>query len=59
MEKSYEYLIKILMVGESGVGKSCVIRRFVRNEFTLNHLSTIAIDFKLQKMEIDEKMIMI
>ena len=43
---SYDLLVKILMVGESGVGKTCLIRRFTKKDFVLNHLSTIAIDFK-------------
>lgn len=43
---TYDTLVKILMVGESGVGKTCLIRRFIKKDFVLNHLSTIAIDFK-------------
>lgn len=52
---SYDILVKILMVGESGVGKTCLIRRFTKKDFVLNHLSTIAIDFKRQNVQIDGK----
>ena len=52
-ESSYDYLIKILTIGESGVGKTCLISRYNRNEFSENHLSTIAIDFKMKNAEIN------
>ncbi len=51
-EETYDHLVKVLMIGESGVGKTCLIQRFNKNEFSMNHLSTIAIDFKLKVMEI-------
>ena len=49
---SYDHLVKVLMIGESGVGKTCIIQRFNKNEFSMNHLSTIAIDFKLKLLEV-------
>ena len=51
-EESYDYLVKVLMVGESGVGKTCIIQRFIKNQFSTNHLSTIAIDFKMKLLKI-------
>ena len=51
-EEGYDHLIKVLMIGESGVGKTCIIQRFNKNEFSMNHLSTIAIDFKLKTIEV-------
>ncbi len=51
-DNEYDYQAKILMIGESGVGKTCVIQRFTRNEFSLNHLATIAIDFRLKVIEV-------
>ena len=53
MSEDYEHLVKILMVGESGVGKTCLIKRFTKNEFSLTHLSTIAIDFKMKVLTIN------
>ena len=43
---------KILTIGESGVGKTCVLRRFVENKFSKNHLATIGIDFKTKTLNI-------
>ncbi len=51
-EEGYDYLVKVLTIGESGVGKTCIIQRFNKNEFSVNHLSTIAIDFKLKNIEV-------
>ena len=53
MSDDYEHLVKILMVGESGVGKTCLIKRFTKNEFSLTHLSTIAIDFKMKVLTVE------
>ena len=46
---------KILTIGESGVGKTCILRRFVENKFLKNHLATIGIDFKTKNLNIDNK----
>lgn len=53
----YDYQAKILTIGESGVGKTCIISRFTKNEFSLNHLATIAIDFKLKRIQTRDKTI--
>ena len=44
--------LKILTIGESGVGKTCVLRRFVENKFMKNHLATIGIDFKTKTVQV-------
>ncbi|KAM7349676.1 RAS oncogene family member Rab18 isoform 2-T2 [Cochliomyia hominivorax] len=45
--------IKLLVIGESGVGKSSLIRRFVENKFDENYDVTIGMDFKSKVMNID------
>ncbi|KAI8033941.1 ras-related protein Rab-18 [Drosophila gunungcola] len=45
--------IKLLVIGESGVGKSSLIRRFVENKFDDNHDVTIGMDFKSKVMNVD------
>ena len=47
-----KYTFKILTLGESGVGKTCILRRFVENKFSKNHLATIGIDFKTKTISI-------
>ncbi len=46
---------KILTIGESGVGKTSILRRFVENKFLKNHLATIGIDFRTKVFHINGK----
>ena len=50
-----EYHIKILIIGESRVGKTCLLLRFTEDIFTDHHVSTIGIDFKTKLLVIDNK----
>ena len=52
MSKNYDYLFRLLLVGDSGVGKTCILVRFVENTFTSSYISTIGIDFKIRTVEI-------
>ena len=52
-EEHYDHLVKILLIGESGVGKTCILQRFNRDDFLVNHLATIAIDFKMKIFDVD------
>ena len=52
MADNYDYMAKTLLIGESGVGKSCVLQAFTELEFARNHLPTIAIDFKTRVIDI-------
>jgi len=53
----YDYLIKLLIIGDSGVGKTCFLLRFSDDSFTTSHLTTIGIDFKIKTIEVDGKQI--
>ncbi|KAI8325571.1 GTP-binding protein SAS1, partial [Martensiomyces pterosporus] len=54
---SYDYLMKLLLIGDSGVGKSCVLLRFSDDSFTPSFITTIGIDFKIRTIELDGKRI--
>ncbi|VFQ97814.1 unnamed protein product [Cuscuta campestris] len=54
-EQLEDYLFKIVLVGESAVGKSNLLSRFARNEFYPNSKSTIGVEFQTQKMKINGK----
>ena len=53
----YDYLFKLLIIGESGVGKTCLLLRFTDDSFTANHLTTIGIDFKIKIIKLEDKLI--
>eukprot|EP01084_Bolivina_argentea_P306783 530180_1 len=50
---SYDYLLKVLLIGDSGVGKSCVLLRFHYDTFETSFISTIGIDFQIKTIEVD------
>ena len=52
---SYDYLFKIILVGDSSVGKSCILLRFVDNVFSDSYVSTIGVDFRVKTMEVNDK----
>jgi small GTP-binding protein len=47
----HDYLYKIIIVGDSGTGKSSLLARYVDNEFDSNYISTIGVDFKIKNVE--------
>ncbi|TMW96483.1 hypothetical protein EJD97_007281 [Solanum chilense] len=53
----YDHLIKLLLIGDSGVGKSCLLLRFSDGSFTTSFIITIGIDFKIKTVELDGKRI--
>eukprot|EP01097_Dermamoeba_algensis_P002825 TRINITY_DN2119_c0_g1_i2.p1 TRINITY_DN2119_c0_g1~~TRINITY_DN2119_c0_g1_i2.p1 ORF type:complete len:197 (-),score=25.37 TRINITY_DN2119_c0_g1_i2:305-895(-) len=48
-----EHFYKLLLIGDSGVGKSCLLVRFSDGVFTESFISTIGVDYKMKTMEID------
>jgi len=50
--KDYDHLFKLLIIGDSGVGKSSLLVRFADNQFTGNYITTIGVDFKIRTIEI-------
>lgn len=57
MTNKYDHLFKLLIIGESGVGKTCLLLQFTEGSFTSNHLTTIGIDFKIKIINLEEKQI--
>eukprot|EP00826_Nyctotherus_ovalis_P037753 TRINITY_DN3471_c0_g1_i1.p1 TRINITY_DN3471_c0_g1~~TRINITY_DN3471_c0_g1_i1.p1 ORF type:complete len:144 (-),score=32.13 TRINITY_DN3471_c0_g1_i1:333-764(-) len=55
--KQYDYLFKIIMLGEHKVGKTQLINRYTKNEFNLHHSTTLGVEFTTQTVVIDGKRI--
>ena len=57
MNSEYDYLFKLLLIGDSGVGKSCLLLRFADDTYTESYISTIGVDFKSRTVKLDGKTI--
>ena len=51
----YDYMFKILLLGDAGVGKTSLMWRFSEDVFNKTYISTIGIDFKLRTVELEGK----
>lgn len=51
----YDHLLKILIIGDTGVGKSCLMLRFTDDLFNEKQLATIGVDFKVKYVSIGAK----
>jgi Ras-related protein Rab-1A len=53
----YDYLFKLLLIGNCGVGKPCLLVRCAGDKFTKTCISTVGVDFKIRTRELDGKTI--
>ena len=51
-DDEYDYLFKVVLIGDSGVGKSNLLSRFTRNEFNLESKSTIGVEFATRSIQV-------
>jgi len=56
-DDDYDYLFKLVLIGDSGVGKSNLLYRFTRNEFNLESKTTIGVEFSQKTVQIEGKTI--
>ncbi|XP_023220788.1 ras-related protein Rab-10-like isoform X1 [Centruroides vittatus] len=56
-KRTYDLLFKLLLIGDSGVGKTCILFRFSDDAFNTTFISTIGIDFKIKTIELKGKKI--
>ncbi|XP_057523087.1 ras-related protein RABA2b-like [Amaranthus tricolor] len=57
VDHEYDYLFKIVLIGDSGVGKSNILTRFTRNEFSLESKSTIGVEFATRTLQVEGKIV--
>ncbi|KAL0384637.1 UNVERIFIED_CONTAM: Ras-related protein RABA2a [Sesamum radiatum] len=56
-DEDYDYLFKVVLIGDSGVGKSNLLSRFTRNEFCLESKSTIGVEFATRTLQVEGRTI--
>ncbi|KAI4322982.1 hypothetical protein L6164_022627 [Bauhinia variegata] len=54
-DDDYDYLFKVVLIGDSGVGKSNLLSRFTRDEFNLESKSTIGVEFATRSIKVDDR----
>lgn len=57
MNQRVDYVFKVVLIGDSAVGKSQLLARFARNEFSLDSKATIGVEFQTRTLTIDQKTI--
>ena len=53
----YDHLLKLLLIGDTGVGKSCLLLRYADDTYTESYISTIGVDFKIKTSIINGKVV--
>ena len=54
-DENFDYLFKIILIGDSNVGKTCVVQHFKSGVYTEAQQNTIGVDFTVRALEIDGK----
>ena len=53
--REYDHLLKYVIVGDSSVGKSCLLLRFADDQFNENYMTTIGVDFRFKTVNSNNK----
>ena len=54
-DENFDFLFKIVVIGDCGVGKTCVVQRFKTGNYVERHGNTIGVDFSMKTLNIDDK----
>lgn len=55
LEDTFDFLFKIVLIGDCGTGKTCVVQRFKNGTFIEKHGNTIGVDFSMKTVIVDGK----
>lgn len=56
-DESFDFLFKIILIGDSNVGKTCVVQSFKSGQFSERQQNTIGVDFTVRTVDIEGKKI--
>jgi len=54
-DPNYDYLVKVVCIGDSGVGKSCLVKQLCERTFEDSHVSTIGVDFAVTTKKVEDR----
>ena len=54
MQRSYDYIFKVCFLGQAGVGKTALMRRYADDSFEESMLSTIGVDFRFKSISLTQ-----
>lgn len=54
-DDTFDFLFKVVLIGDCGTGKTCVVQRFKTGNFIERHGNTIGVDFSMKTINIDSK----
>lgn len=57
MNTEYDYLFKFIIVGNSCVGKTCLLMRFADDQFTESFVTTVGVDFSIRTIDLNDKVV--
>lgn len=57
LQNKQDYLFKLIIIGDTGVGKSCLMRRVMDNDFKVEHQVTIGVEFGSFVFQVENKVI--
>lgn len=57
MSLYYDYMFKVVLIGDSSIGKSSILLRFSDDEFQDSYITTIGVDFKIKTIDVDGKLV--
>lgn len=57
LEEDFDEKIKIMLIGDSNVGKSSLLKKYIKNEFSHSYITTIGIDFQIKYLNVCNKKI--
>ena len=57
-QSSFQYCVKLLMLGDSGVGKTSLVSRFYFSSWQSETISTIGLDFKIKSVVLDDQTVL-
>lgn len=55
--EDYKFLFKVVLIGNAGVGKTCLVRRFTQGVFPPGQGATIGVDFMIKTVVVDNEKI--